>query len=90
LTAEEDDSDTLDDALLLLRASFPGRVLVSKDDDLLREGNRMQREGLEFAGNIYAHPLIVSVGQLSEDLSLIGLLTMAKEWTSRVEELPLR
>jgi len=34
----------LDDALLLLRATFLGRVLVSQDDDLLREGHRMQRE----------------------------------------------
>ena len=50
LTDQEDASDTLDDALLLLRATFLGRVLVSQDDDLLREGHRMHREGLEFAG----------------------------------------
>jgi len=64
LTAQEDASDTLDDALLLLRATFLGRVLVSQDDDLLRERHRMQREGLEFAGIIYAHQLIVSVGSV--------------------------
>ena len=55
LTAQEDDSATLDDLLLLLRATRLGRVLVSHDDDLLREGCRMQREGIEFAGVIYTH-----------------------------------
>ena len=90
LTAQEDDSAMLDDDLLLLRATLLGRVLVSHDDDLLREGHRMQREGLEFAGVIYTHQLFVPVGQVIEDLALIGLAMSAEEWMSRVEHLPLR
>ena len=90
LTAQEDDSAMLDDDLLLLRATLLRRVLVSHDDDLLREGCRMQREGLEFAGVIYTHQLFVPVGQVIEDLALIGLAMSAEEWMSRVEHLPLR
>ena len=89
LTAQEDDSATLDD-LLLLRATRLGRVLVSHDDDLLREGRRMQREGIEFAGVIYTHQLFVPIGQVIEDLALIGLAMSPDEWLSRVEHLPLR
>lgn len=83
LTAQVDGSETLADDVLLLRATELGRVLVSQDDDLLREGRRMQRAGLEFAGVIYTH-------QVVEDLSLIGLAMTTEEWTSRVEHLPLR
>lgn len=90
LTAQEDDSATLDDDLLLLRATRLGRVLVSHDDDLLREGHRMQREGLQFAGVIYTHQLFVPVGHVIEDLVLIGLAMSPEEWMSRVEHLPLR
>lgn len=90
LTAQEDGSETLADDVLLLRATELGRVLVSQDDDLLREGHRMQRADLEFAGVIYTHQLFVSIGQVVEDLSLIGLAMTTEEWTSRVEHLPLR
>jgi predicted nuclease of predicted toxin-antitoxin system len=37
VTAQEDGSATLDDPLLLDRASALGRVLFSQDGDLLRE-----------------------------------------------------
>lgn len=90
LTAQEDDSARLADDLLLLRATRLGRVLVSHDDDLLREGHRMQQEGLEFGGVIYTHQLLVSIGQFIEDLALIGSAMTAEEWISRVEHLPLR
>ena len=50
----------------------------------------MQREGPAFAGVIYTHQLFVPVGQVIEDLALIGLAMSAEEWMSRVEHLPLR
>ncbi len=40
LTAQEDGAAELDDYRLLERATELGRVLVSQDDDLLREGAR--------------------------------------------------
>ena len=45
LTAQEDGSAELDDGLLLNRAAELGRVLISQDADLLREGMRGTQRG---------------------------------------------
>jgi len=52
LTAQEDGSAELDDDLLLQRATELGRVLVSQDEDILREGARRMREDKNFSGII--------------------------------------
>ncbi len=89
LTAQQDGAATLPDDGLLRRSSALGRVLVSQDDDLIREGRRLQREGIDFAGVIYSHCMRVGIGQMVEDLALIASATEASEWKSRVEYLPL-
>jgi hypothetical protein len=48
-----------------------GRVLFSRDDDLVREATRRQREGLSFGGVIYAYQREVSIGRCTLDLYLI-------------------
>ena len=48
LTAQEDASAELDDGPLLKRAAELGRILVTQDDDLLREGARLLHEHMEF------------------------------------------
>ena len=50
LTAQEDGATQLDDDLLLQRATELGRVLVSQDEDLLREGAHPLRDGTRFSG----------------------------------------
>src|ERR1022692_2097030 len=80
LRAQEDGSAKLDDDLLLQRATELGRILVSQDEDLLREGARRLREGEEFSGIVYAHQLRVTVGQMVEDLELISAATSGGEW----------
>lgn len=55
LTAYEDGTSELDDAALLDRASALGRVLFTRDDDLLAEAAKRQRAGIPFHGIIYAH-----------------------------------
>ena len=60
LTAQEDGAADWDDGLLLERATKLGRVLVSQDEDLLREGARRLREHKDFSGIIYAHQLRVN------------------------------
>jgi predicted nuclease of predicted toxin-antitoxin system len=55
LTAQEDGAAELDDDRLLERATELGRVLVSQDDDLLREGARRLSERKAFSGIIYSH-----------------------------------
>ena len=55
LTAFEDGADRLADAELLDRATALGRVLFTRDDDLLDEATKRQRTGERFCGVIYAH-----------------------------------
>jgi hypothetical protein len=89
LTAQEDGAAEFDDDRLLQRATEVGRVLVSQDEDLLREGARRQQEHMDFAGIIYAHQLRITIGQLVEDLELIAQATSQHEWWGKIEYLPL-
>ncbi|MGA2736647.1 MAG: DUF5615 family PIN-like protein [Bryobacteraceae bacterium] len=75
LTAQDDRATQCDDDRLLQRATELGRVLVSQDEDLLREGVRRLREGEAFSGVVYTHQLRVTIGQMVEDLELIALAT---------------
>ena len=89
LTAQEDGAAELDDDRLLQRATELGRILVSQDEDLLREGARRLREHNDFSGIIYAHQLRVTNGQMVEDLVLIATATSKQEWSGKIEYLPL-
>jgi len=55
------------------RATEPGRVLLSQDDDLLEEAVKRQRERGRFAGLVYAHQLNITVRRCTEDLEREGL-----------------
>jgi hypothetical protein len=90
LTAQEDGSGELTDDLLLKRATELGRVLVSQDEDLLRQGAKWLGERKDFSGIIYAHQLRITIGQMVEDLELIARTTSQNEWWGRIEYLPLR
>ena len=90
LTAQEDAAAQWDDDRLLERATELGRVLVSQDEDLLREGARRLREGERFSGVVYAHQLRITIGQMVEDLALIAMVTSGEEWIGRIEYLPIR
>ena len=89
VTAQEDGAAQLDDDRLLQRATELGRVLVSQDEDLLREGVRRLREGRRFSGVVYAHQLRVTIGQMVEDLYLIATATSKEEWAGRIGYLPI-
>lgn len=89
LTAQEDGSAELDDAQLMDRATKLGRVLVSQDEDLLREGAERLSAHQGFSGLIYAHQLRITIGQMVEDLELIAGATSREEWWCRIEYLPL-
>ena len=71
ITAYEDQTHEIADADLLDRATAPGRILFTQDDDLLAEATRRQRRGGVFAGVIYAHQAEVSIGPCVHDLELI-------------------
>jgi predicted nuclease of predicted toxin-antitoxin system len=89
LTAQEDGAAQFDDDRLLERATALGRVLVSQDEDLLREGVRRLRRGEGFSGIVYAHQLRATIGQIVEALELIAAATSTEEWLGKIEYLPL-
>jgi hypothetical protein len=90
LTSQEGGTQRLDDSKLLDRASALGRVLVTQDDDLLREAASRQNQALSFVGVIYAPALRVTFGELVVDLELLSQVSNQDEWDSRVEYLPFR
>jgi hypothetical protein len=90
LTAQEDGSDLLTDALLLDRAGELHRPLFSQDSDLLAEATARQRAGRHFAGVIYAPQLAITIGQAVRDLELIAKAYDLPDIVDRVEFLPLK
>jgi hypothetical protein len=64
--------------------------MVSQDTDMLREGSRFLREGIKFAGIVYAPQRTLTIGQFAESLLLIASATDAHEWEGRIEYIPFR
>jgi hypothetical protein len=89
LTAYEDDASDWEDAVLLDRARVLGRVLFTRDDDLLAEATQRQREKIPFSGVIYAHQLKVSIGACIQDLEIIGKAGETEDLSDAVIFLPL-
>jgi hypothetical protein len=89
LTAQIDGTTRLEDPELLNRASAPGRVLFSQDEDLLAEATRRQRSGESFGGVIYAHQLRITIGRAIHDLEILAQAGTAEDFANRVEHLPL-
>jgi predicted nuclease of predicted toxin-antitoxin system len=90
LTSQEDGTQRLDDSRLLDRASSLGRVLVTQDDDLLREAALRQNREQPFVGVVYASALRVTLEEMVVDLELLSRVSNQEEWSSRVEYLPLK
>ena len=90
VTAQADEAGRLPDAALLNRADELGRVLFTRDEDLLAEATARQRRGEPFAGVIYAHQLRVTIGRCVRDLELIGACCEPQDLANRVHYLPLR
>ncbi len=89
ITAHENGASELDDSVLLDRASALERVLFTRDDDLLAEAARRQREGTPFCGVIYAHQLRVSIGRCIQDLEIIAKVGEPEDVRNGVIFLPL-
>lgn len=89
ITAGEDGASELDDVALLDRAGGVRRVLFTRDDDLLAEAMKRQRDGIPFHGVIYAHQLRVSVGTCVRGLEIIAKAGEPEDFMSRIMFLPL-
>lgn len=90
VASEEDGTREFSDSDLLDRATALGRVLFTRDADLLAEAVMRQRNGLTFAGVVYAHQLRVTIRQCVDQLELIAKVSEISEWLNRVEYLPLK
>ncbi len=90
MTAREDGTAELTDDALLERASQLGRVIFTQDIRFKALAESWQREGRNFAGLLFGHQLHGSIGQYVRDLDLIARATDTADWTSQVEQLPLR
>jgi len=89
ITAYEDGTSEVDDAGVLDRASELGRVLFTRDDDLLAEATKRQREGIPFNGIVYAHQLQASIGRCVADLDIIAKVGEPVDLMNQVLFLPL-
>ena len=89
LTAFEDGHHMVSDPDLMDRAIALGRVIVTRDDDFLREAQRRQRSGIAFSGVIYAHQLRVSIGRCISDIEIIAKVGDLDEMRNSVQHLPL-
>lgn len=90
ITAQEDGCSQTPDPELLDRAGSLGRILFTRDDDLLAEATRWQRSQIPFAGVIFAHQMRVNIGQCVHDLHLLAECLAPAEMSSQVVHLPVR
>ena len=89
LTAYEDGASEQGDAALLDRASELGRVLFTRDDDLLAEAANRQGEGIPFQGVVYAHQIRVSIGKCVQDLEMTAKAGEPADLMNGIMFLPL-
>lgn len=89
LTVQEDGRAGLPDSLVLDRATELNRVLFTQDDDFLLEASRRQQGSIDFSGVIYAHQLLVTIGECIRDLELIAQVGEPEDLVNFVRYLPL-
>jgi hypothetical protein len=89
ITAQEDERTRLEGTALLDRAIALQRVLFSQDDDLLAIARERQATGVFFAGLIYGHQLVATVGKNVLDLEVVCQVFDSEEMVNRIEYLPL-
>jgi predicted nuclease of predicted toxin-antitoxin system len=90
LTIQEDGRAGLTDRGILNRSTELDRAVFTRDYDFLVEAAFRQRQGLPFAGVIYAHLTRVSIGACVRDLELLAGVLDPEEIVSRVIYLPIR
>ncbi len=90
LTVQDDGRTGADDSDVLTRATELGRVLFSRDEDMLAEAARRQSRSEPFTGVIYAHQDHVTVGECVAELELATFAGNDEDFANRVRYLPFR
>ncbi len=89
VTAFDDGFAEAQDDALLARATELERVLFTRDRDFLAAGKDLQSTGVEFAGIVFGHQLLVTIGEAISDLELICKVLTPEEVNSQVLFLPI-
>jgi predicted nuclease of predicted toxin-antitoxin system len=89
LTAQQDGAAELPDERLLDRAAELGRILFSRDQDLLVEAARRMRSGKAFAAVVFARQADVSISRCVADLELLAKSATPEDAVGQVVYLPL-
>lgn len=89
LTSQQDGSARLPDDKLLDRATGLGRILFTRDPDLLAEAAARLRTGKPFATVVFARQTDVSIGRCVADLEIIAHSAKPDEAINQVVYLPL-
>ncbi|MBE0540515.1 MAG: DUF5615 family PIN-like protein [Verrucomicrobia bacterium] len=89
VTSAEDGTAAWEDPQLLDRAGALGRILFTRDSDLLAEATRRLRAGEQFATVVHAAQLEVSIGRCVTDLEIIAKAGLPEETVGQVIYLPL-
>jgi hypothetical protein len=89
VTAQQDGTTRLEDPALLERVKALGRILFTRDEDLLAVAAERLRTGKPFATVVFARQLEVSIGRCIVDLELIAKAGQEEEAVNQVTYLPL-
>jgi len=89
LTSQQDRTTRLLDDQLLDRASQLGRILFTRDPDLLAEAAMRLRSGRQFSTVVFARQTEVSIGRCVTDLEIIAKTATSQEAANQVLYLPL-
>ena len=89
LTAQEDATTRWEDPDLLDRAEALGRILFTRDEDLLAVAAERLRSGKPFASVVFARQLEVAIGRCVADLEVIAKAGTPDEARNQVTYLPL-
>ena len=89
LTSQQDDTTRMPDDQLLDRASQRGRILFTRDPDLLAEAAKRLRGGRPFSTVVFARQTEVSIGRCVTDLEIIAKSATPEETMNQVVYLPL-
>jgi hypothetical protein len=89
LRTQDDGYEQAADEDILDHAAAIGRVVFTRDDDLLVIAHARQAAGIRFAGVVFARQNGPSIGDCVRDLEVIAVASDPPDMAGRVEYLPL-
>ncbi len=89
LTSQQDGTAKMPDDQLLDKATQLGRMLFTRDPDLLAEAAMRMRSGKRFSTVVFARQTEVSIGRCVTDLEILAKAAEPDEVLNQIVYLPL-